>query len=192
MADPKLPQGPNMDEEIQSMGADEEGGELPERVSASEEHGQEEVNPLSFRRPLGEVRRLDADYYAAKYHNKKLAWVNDLDGDVERWIDAGAEPVPTENKSGRVFEGITDRATSQWVRAVAGTNGNGEVMYAYLLMMDPDVYDAEKLAPIRARQEAIEEALRGGKDQSGGEGGELKTYAPHLPTGGKGYEVLER
>lgn len=136
------------------------------------------------RKPIGAVKRLDADKYQRAYPDKKLVWENDMDGRVQRWIDAGAEPVPVDVKGDRVFEGITDRHESQWVRAIGGDDGHGNVYQVYLLMMAPELYDELVTEPERHRLEEIRRAMKGGGDQSDDRSGpKLPSYAPNLPTG---------
>ena len=161
---------------------------LPPRQSLNEEAG-EQTDTQAIRRPIGQMKNLDADYYVAKYPECKFIWENDIGGAVQRWIDYGAEPVEVENRSGRTFEGITDKSESKWVRAVGGDDGMGNHFWVYLLKCSPELYDDVKLKPVRDRQAAIQKALFGGRDQSGGKGGELGTYAPNLPTGDRGMSV---
>lgn len=148
-------------------------------------------NPKAVRVAMGKSKRLYADPYIKKYPHAKLMWVNDMNGDVQRWIDAGAEPVPRETQDSRTFEGITDRQDSKWVRAIGGDDGMGGHFWVYLLMMSLERYDEVELAPLRERQEDIKRAMSRGKDQSDGAGGELESYAPHLPTGGQGFEKIQ-
>lgn len=167
-------------------------GALPPRVSADEVRLKKDGdNPKAMRRQMGQPKRLDVDRYVEKYQDKKLMLINDVNGDVQRWIDLGAEPVPVMTDSDRHFEGITDRHESKWVRFVAGSDGMGGHTWQYLLMIDPDRYDEVKLAPVRARQELIRRAIHAGRDQSeDNTGPKLGTYAPNLPTGGRGYSEV--
>ena len=148
-------------------------------------------NPKATAAPLGLGKRLDATKYNMKYPDKKLMWINDTNGDVQRWIDVGADPVPVLENASRTFEGITDRHESKYVRAIGGDDGMGGHHWVYLLMMEPELYDHVKVEPLRQRQKAIQEALHRGRDQSEGAGGELQAYAPHLPTGGKGFQTIQ-
>ena len=170
-------------------------GEREPRPSMAEGDGVKGDDSRASRRQLGTARILDADFYVERYPDKQLMWINDVNGEVNRWIDAGAEPVPVENRSGRTFEGINDSFDFQYVRAVGGTY-SGQDFWVYLLMMDPSLYDHHKLAPIRERQRAINEAMYRGRNQSGGGQesynkaavGGMETYAPQLPTGGQGLQ----
>lgn len=168
-------------------------GTLPERTSIDEdvvERENADYNPKSIRRDIGRSRRLDADKYLEKYPEMQLMWINDLSGDVQRWIDEGAEPVPVLSKATKVFEGITDAIDSKWVRSVGGDDGMGGHFWVYLLMVSPEIYDEVKLAPQRARQELIRRAMKIGADPSGIVGGiQLPTYAPNLPTGDRGLDI---
>lgn len=170
----------------------EREGALPPRVSADEVRLKKDgENPKAVRRQMGQPKRLDVDKYVEKYQDKKLMLINDVNGDVQRWIDLGAEPVPVMTESDRHFEGITDRHESKWVRFVAGSDGMGGHTWQYLLMISPERYDEVKLAPVRARQELIRRAIHAGRDQSeDSTGPKLGTYAPNLPTGGRGYSEV--
>lgn len=162
-------------------------GTLPDRTSIDEVVAQSEHadnNPKSIRKDMGRTRKLDADKYLKIHQDKKLMWINDLSGDVQRWIDEGAEPVPVVSLAKRSFEGITDKVESKWVRAVGGDDGMGGHFWVYLLMIDPDAYHELAIAPQRARQEMIRRAMRLGTDGSAmSTGPRLPTYAPNLPTG---------
>ncbi len=156
-------------------------------TSAPHEHGHDS---RKARRSIGRTKRLDADRYLEAYPNKKLMWVNDMDGQVQRWIDHGAEPVPVKTPGERKeFAGLTDRNESEWVRAIGGSDRSGGVLYVYLLMIDPGVYDDLVIAPIKERQHEIRRRIMGGNDQSDDRTGpRLPSYAPHLPTGGVGFD----
>ena len=153
------------------------------------EHSQ--MNPKAIRRDIGRSKRLDADKYLEAHPEMQLMWINDLSGDVQRWIDEGAEPVPVLSKASKVFEGITDKVDSKWVRGIGGDDGMGGHFWVYLLMIDPKTYDEVKLAPQRARQELIRRAMKIGSDGSAmdGTGPRLPTYAPNLPTGDRGVDI---
>ena len=149
-----------------------------------------------IRPQMGQQLKMDITPYIEAHPDKQLMLINDLDGDVQRWLDAGAEPVPAKLASRKTFKGLTDRSESEWVRFVGGTAQTGEVYYVYCLMMDPVLYREYKHAPIQQRQEDIKVAMgRGRTDQTGGEalagGGDVQTYAANLPTGsGEGYNEV--
>ncbi|MGI9250213.1 MAG: hypothetical protein ACR2PR_03320 [Pseudohongiellaceae bacterium] len=159
-----------------------------ERKPMAEGAPQDEGSQFG-RKPLGQPRNLDADPYMREYPDKQLMWVNEIGGDVQRWINAGAEPVPMKIAKDRVFEGITDVHESKWVRAIGGEEG-GNPFWVYLLMIDPEIYDDVQLRPERERQEAIHAAMHGGRDQSDTKSG-LQSYAPNLPTGDRGLSVAQ-
>lgn len=171
-----------------SMGDATLDEDLPVRQSIADDAPHVETPDLGVDRiEIGHQLNLDASYYVAKYDQATVFWENDLGGAVQKWIDAGAEPIPVESRTGKVYEGITDQTDSKWVRAVGGEEKVGGMYWVYLLMMEPAAYDRVKLAPIRARQKAIQDALHKGMDQSDSKSG-LKSYAPNLPTGGVGFE----
>ena len=118
-----------------------------------------------------------------------MLWVNDRRGDVQRWINEGAEPVPVHTKAAKVFEGITDAHESKWVRNIGGEDARGH-FWVYLLMINPQLYYELKTGPERERQRMIREAIIAGADQSNyGDGPKLPSYSPNLPTGdGMGFK----
>lgn len=169
---------------------------LPQRQSIDEVVQRKDGdNSKSVRREMGRQKRLDADIYLEIHQDKKLMWVNDIGGEVERWIDMGAEPVRVASRSGRTFEGITDRTESKWARAIGGDDGMGSYYWVYLLMIDPDLYDEIQLSPQRERQEMIRNAIFANVDRSTDAGGQtvpgpkLPTYQPNLPSGQTGAEI---
>jgi len=169
-------------------------GALPERQSIDEviaRDGKGE-NPLAIRSEIENGKKFpNIRKYLEKYKGQKLLWVNEFNGDVTRWIEVGAEPVPLLVKPSQVFEGITDKVESKWVRAVGGEMAGG-VMWVYLMVCSNEVYERVRIAPQKARQELIRRAMRLGVNQSNenpqGQGFRVDTYAPNLPTGGTGYQ----
>lgn len=149
-----------------------------------------------IRPQLGKQKVMDVSDYVAAYPNKKLALVNDLDGEVQRWIAAGADPVPRAETKTRHFEGITDKFNSNWVTFPGGTDEAGKVFEVYLMMMDPEDYYYYKQAPKEERQAAIRQALTRGANQSEENGslpggGSIQTYAPNLIDGeSRGYNEI--
>ncbi len=150
----------------------------------------------NVRKGLGQQLKLDMTAYLEQYPNKQLMLINDLDGDVQRWLDAGAEPIPARLPDRKIFKGLNDKVESEWVRFVGGALPSGETYYTYGLMMDPDAYAQYKHAPINQRKSDIKASMTAGKtDQDGGAnlpgGGQVMTYAANLPTGqGQGYNEL--
>jgi hypothetical protein len=165
----------------------------PERTSIDELGARTEgQNPKAVRRDMGRAKRLDADKYIEIHQDKTLMWINDMDGDVQRWLDEGAEPVPVISKATRTFEGLTDTVESKWVRSIGGDDGRGGHFWVYLLMIDPEVYQQIKIDPELERQAAIRRSIQAGVDQSKyGEGPKLPSYAPNLPTGGRGLDIQQ-
>lgn len=159
---------------------------------------EESVHKMSeserIRLATGKQARLDASFYASmpEYRDKQLFWENDIDGQVEKWLHLGAELVPRRNKSLKHFEGFTDKSDSQWECVPTGADGNGGQMMTYLLFMDKDEYQRLRIDPKNARNKEITNQLGIGVSQADGpvmpnvKG--LKTYAPNLPTGGRGFE----
>ena len=171
-------------------------GQLPPRVSADEgtlkEHSQAAINSRQLRDPIEMGKKFpDITPYLQKYEGMQLMWINDRDGDVQRWLDHGAELVPVEVNRTKIFEGFNDGHSFKWVRIVGGETAAG-VYHVYLLMIEKSEYDRIKLAPVRNRQMLIAQAMAYGVDQSGtGDDDKgFKTYAPNLPGGHQGLEQL--
>lgn len=176
-------------QELEAMAAEIQKGTRTSTDEAVPRDEHRDDNPKAIRKstnPMASGKTFpDPRPYLEAHPGKKLMWINDLNGDVQRWIDAGAEPVPVINASKRTFEGITDKTESKWVRVVGGSHGN-DPFYVYLLMMDADEYDRVKLEPIRQRQAAIRESMKRGRTEQGEQG--MPTYAPQLPSGNTGLE----
>ncbi len=147
-----------------------------------------------IRMAQGKQRRLDASYYEnlPEYQNKSFMWINDMDGDVEKWLHLGAELVPRQNKSMRYYEGFTDRAASEWEMVPGvGSDDKGNTITAYLLMMDADLYHQLKIQPQADKNNHIRNAMGVNIDSESKKlGGGLQTYSPNLPTGGQGFQQI--
>jgi len=146
------------------------------------------------RRNIGIQMKMDMQAYIDAYPNKKLMLINDLDGDLQRWLDAGAEPIPAKIEGRKTYEGLNDKSGNQWVRFAAGQTEGGDTYYAFGLMMDPELYDEYKHGPERQRLEDIDNALFKGRvaEDSLVGGGGIQSYAANLPVGtGKGYNQIK-
>ena len=166
-----------------------------EKVRAPIEDNLKTDSTKGIRRKVGAQTRMDMEVYVNEYPEKKLAVINDENGDVQRWLDAGAELIPAKIQGRKLYEGFNDKAANGYVKFVTGQSSNGEPSYAYGIMMDPDLYDDFKAAPQRQRHEDVKNAMRGGISSEGAtfEGGEsMRSYAPSLPAGeGRGYNELK-
>ena len=165
-----------------------------EKVRAPIQDNVKNDTTKGVRRKIGAQIRMDMEAYINEYPDKKLALINDENGDVQRWLDAGADLIPAKVKGRKVYDGFNDKSDSEWVRFVAGQKASGEAYYSYGIMMDPDLYDDYKAAPQRQRHEDVRNAMRGGVSSESAtfEGGKnMRSYAPNLPTGnGKGYNEI--
>ena len=130
---------------------------------------------------LGRELRLDASHYMRmpKYEGKQFMWINDKNGEVEKWLRNGAALVPRETGIGKEWEGFSSRNTGQW-ECVEGTGtlDSGALHHTYLLIMDAEDYNEIKIEPLKERQREILAALGRGKTKDAAVGGGLKTYAP--------------
>lgn len=142
-------------------------------------------------------KQLDASVFEDRFGDEtQLMWIVDEGGDLDRWLNAGAEPV--ERASGAVhdFEGLSDRHQSRWMRVVAGADKSGNTAWQYLLAIDKDVYNDIKLGPEKERQLEIQKAM-GLNAQEGVAPMEARavnkagviTYAPYNVDGSMGYNA---
>lgn len=143
---------------------------------------------------LNRKKRIDTSIYEDKYPGKKFCVINDMDGDVQKYIDAGFEPVKSANRTDREFKGLTDRNTGEWVKWVVGTSDAGVALDAYLLMIDKDMYQQIITGPLKARNHEIQQAMglaarNGEAGADARDGAKVETYAPNLPTGGQGFDM---
>jgi len=144
---------------------------------------------------LDRTKRLDISHYQRAMPNKAFCWINDMDGEVEKYLEAGFTPVERKSRSNVHYEGITDRGGDKWEKRVVGTHDSGQAMHAYLLMMDKDQYHDVKIKPLAERNQHIQEAMglaakKGEVDDKARDGSDLKTYAANTPTGAKGFEQM--
>lgn len=165
------------------------------RVPLGSEPAVNKLNQADkVRMATGKQLRLDASFYERlpEYKDMQLFWENDEDGAVERWLHLGAELVKRRSKSLKHFKGFTDRAESEWECTPVGSKDSGQPLICYLLFMPKEEYHTLRIAPKDVRNQEILDALKGGKApddakvMSNVTG--IKTYAPNLPTGGKGFE----
>jgi hypothetical protein len=147
--------------------------------------------PDKVRLATGRQARLDASFYQKlpQYQDMQLFWKSDKDGEVERWLHLGAELVPRLNKSLKNFKGFTDKEQGEWECVPVG---GGELNY--LLFMPYEDYQALVVKPKEDRNQEILDAMGIGKADDGArnmpEVKGIKTYAPNLITGGKGFEQV--
>lgn len=158
------------------------------------------VNKMSqeerVRMAMGAQTRLDASFYERlpEYQGMQLFWENNVDGAIEKWLQLGAGLVPRRTKSLKQYKGFTDQSQSEYECVSVGSNKDGGSMMAYLLFMPAEEYHALRIAPKEARNQEIMKALGVGKSNTGDQKvmpnvTGLKTYAPNLPTGGRGIDV---
>jgi hypothetical protein len=130
---------------------------------------------------------LDSEVYELSYPDKKLMKINDINGEVQWWLDRDAEPVPVQNDRRKTFKGLNDKQETEWVCWPGGTH-DGTPFKVYLLMIDPELYDYYKTGPERKRQEDIKAAMKMGA----GTETDAQTYAPNLPDGsGQGFNQIK-
>jgi hypothetical protein len=161
---------------------------------------QAEVNKMSetdkIRALTGKQKVLDPSHYQAmpEYKDKTLFYCSDENGEVDRMLSAGAQPVPRKSKSATAYKGINDQVSSEWEFKVVDKDKAGNPIRNYLLFMDKDDYYNYRIKPNDDRNAAIMQTMKMGQLNSneavmpGVKG--LKTYAPNTTAGGdRGLEV---
>lgn len=141
----------------------------------------------------GKQSRLDASQYERmpEYADMRFFWCSTEDADVDKWLGLGAQPVPKQSKSTKVYKGLNDNTASEWeVVPGVGVDHAGNSVSNYLLMLPKDDYYKLRIQPKLDRNKAILEALGRGKiteeSKAMPQVTGLKTYAPTLPEGGQG------
>ena len=157
--------------------------------------GRNKINNLEIDAiSMDKRKRMDCSYYQNKYQDMQFMWINDMDGDVQKWLQAGAEPQAHEEAQfSRQFEGLTDKSDN-WVSVVAGTDG-GNPFKAYLLKMSREDYLRVRINPTKKHNQEIQEAMglaaRAGEASADARGGSnLETYAANTVTGDKGFAQI--
>lgn len=143
------------------------------------------------RNVIGQQKRINYDHYLEmpEYKDMQL-FIAHSDGDVDRWLAAGAQPVPRASQSQRIFKGINDRMQSEYQIYPAVSVIDGHPIDAFLLFMPKEDYNRVKIEPLQNRQAELERAMGIGKSDDGGavmpnvKG--LKTYAPNVTSDAKG------
>lgn len=141
----------------------------------------------NIRPNLNRNMKLDSEHYEALYPDKKFMKINDLDNEVQWWLDRGAVPVQRMTDQRKVYKGLNDKGESEYVNWHGGETQSGAPYKVWLLMMEPEDYHKYKIGPQEQRQAEIQKAMRIGKKTAEGESNDL-TYAPNLLSGGKGFE----
>lgn len=179
--------------------------ESPEAVEHAEQVVRGQRNPVNAsmrdaemrhkqRLAIGRQRRLDADRYIIMEPHMKFMWINDLDGEVQKWLEIGAEPVQATSRSAKIFKGLNDHRTDEWVKVHGGTDDSGRPFWVYLLKMDREVYNEVKIQPLLERQREILRAMGMGGAAGIAEddlilpsGNALMAYAANTVTGHRGF-----
>lgn len=135
----------------------------------------------------GRQTSLDASFYERlpEYQDRQLFWENNINGAVEMWLQLGAELVQRQSKALKHYKGFTDRAASEWECVPVGSDDSGKTMMCYLLSLSKQEYYDLRIAPNRARNREITQALKRGKTQEQvmKEIQGIQTYAPVNPDG---------
>ena len=152
-------------------------------ITENNEKGGKQVRPT-----LSNKYILDSEVYEQLLPDKKLMKINDVNGEVQWWIDRGAEPVPVMHDKRKTFKGLNDKNESEWVCWPGGTH-DGTPFKVYLLQIDPELYEHYKTGPENKRKKDIREAMYRGK----GTESDAPTYAPNLPdSDGRGFNSIRQ
>lgn len=139
---------PNDEEEAQALGfgtptTKQTNKKVRQPLTAKDTKGR--LDAKQIRRALGRQPRLDATQYQEAHPDKAVFWVNDQNGDVEKWLyDIGASYVPEFKHNIRDKTDSHSSHVHRWV----GSDQYGRPMRAFLLMLDKETYqqilDADK------------------------------------------------
>jgi hypothetical protein len=146
------------------------------------------------RMAIGRQKRLDASLYEEAEPDKQFMWINDLDGEVQKWLAIGAAPVEQQTLHGKIYPGLNDHGANEYVKVHGGADESGRPFYVYLLKMDRDEYHAVKIQPLKDRQNEIREAMGlgvGGIESSSDvlpSGNSIQTYAANNLVGTRGFD----
>lgn len=146
------------------------------------------------RMAMGPQLRIDTSHYEAMSEYRDMQLFGALsDGDVDRWLALGAQPVPRVSKSSFIYKGINDRLETEYQVYPAVSVVEGRPIDMFLLFMPKEDYQKFKIDPLNKRNEEIRAAMGIGKIDDGSrvmssvKG--LKTYAPHVSEDKKGIDV---
>jgi hypothetical protein len=157
--------------------------ESPHKMSKSEE----------IRVATGKQMRLDWSHYRRlpEYDGFTLFGCNDENGEVDSWLQLGAEPVKRRAKSRKIFPGLNDKSTSEYEYVEVGKDEAGNPIKCYLLSMPEERYHELKIGPQNTRNQAIRESMGMGVMDNDGQGkvmphiGGIRTYAPKTEVNGR-------
>jgi hypothetical protein len=142
---------------------------------------------------IGKQSRLDASQYLRDPENEgyTLFWCSTENGEVDKWLGLGAEPVRAKSKAAKVYKGLNDNIASEYACVPGvGVDEAGNAVTNYLLKLPEEEYEKLRIQPKLSRNHAILEALGVGRIEEESKTMPqvkgLKTYAPNLPDGGKG------
>ncbi len=145
--------------------------------------GKANENSKAVRPSLSRNMKLDSTFYEEDAPHMKHMKINDLDGDVQWWIDRGAKPVERKSEQRTIYKGLNDKGDSEYV-CWHGGESDGTPFKVWLLRMSPEDYQHYKTGPEEQRQKDIHNSMyrNAGKDPTGNSQG-AQTYAPNLPDG---------
>jgi len=147
-----------------------------------------EVGAVSF----DKQKRLDSSYYEVKYPDMKFMWILDTGGDVDKWLRAGAaiQKDEVDEQINGDTHGYRNKGRKRYVSVIGGTDF-GVPVEQILLKMPKEKYAALITIPKHNRNQDIRDAMGMGRASTEDrDGSDLQTYAPNLPTGGKGFEQI--
>jgi hypothetical protein len=144
---------------------------------------------------IGHQKRLDADHYLRmpEYKDKQLFWALS-NGEADKWLSLGAQPVPRRSKSAKIYKGINDRLDSEYEMVPSVSVVEGVPIDAFLLVMDNEDYKKYRIDPKEARNTEIRNAMGIGKADEEArvmpnvKG--LKSYAPNVSATKTGLDVV--
>jgi hypothetical protein len=146
-----------------------------------------------IRAATGKQMRLDWAHYRRmpQYDGFTLFGCNDENGEVDSWLQLGAEPVKRKAKSRKIFPGINDKSTSEYEYVEVGKDDSGNAIKCYLLFIPDERYYELKIKPQRDRNQAIRQSMGMGEMDNDGQGKVMpnvkgiRTYAPNTTVNGE-------
>jgi hypothetical protein len=146
------------------------------------------------RNAIGQQLRLDTRHYEMMPEYADMQLFGALsNGDVDMWLDLGAQPVPRASKTGKIYKGINDRLDSEYQIYPAVSHIDGNPVDMFLLFMPKEDYQKYKIDPLNKRNQEIQTAMGIGKvseeDRVMSNVKGLKTYAPSVGDGKSGLDI---
>lgn len=124
--------------------------------------------------PLGTLRSKLTAERREGYHRH---WINDTAGRLQMALDGGYEFVKVQGEKVGDFGHIGGQDLGTMVSRIVGSHENGTPMRAYLMEIKQEWRDEDVAEKLKAAQD-IDDQIRGGTIDDGGELGHEHRYSP--------------